>query len=233
MTHDDRLHEVLHNARVVFFDFDGPVCDVFAGLPAPQVAEQLVAILAAKDEAAGARAVETDDPIEVLRIAHEAGPEVGRDVEDALTAAEVEAVAVAGPPTSGAVDALRAVNASGRAVAVVSNNSAECVQSFLKAHELEKYVARVIGRPTGQPHLMKPNPFPLITAAEKMHVDVTSCTLIGDSVTDIQAAHAAGASVIGYANKPHKLGWFTDEHADAITEDMQAIADRLITGTGT
>ncbi|MFH8716467.1 HAD hydrolase-like protein [Streptomyces zaomyceticus] len=53
---------------------------------------------------------------------------------------------------------------------------------------------------------MKPNPFPLITAAEQLHIDVTSRTLIGDFLTDIQAAHAAGATVIGYARKPYTAG---------------------------
>ncbi|MFJ9798385.1 HAD family hydrolase [Streptomyces sp. NPDC101145] len=229
MTHDDRLPEILANAGVVFFDFDGPVCDVFAGLPASEVAKQLASLLASKDAAAGAKAAETDDPIEVLRIAHEADAGMGQEVEAALTAAEVEAVAVAGPPTPGAAEALRAVNSSGRAVAVVSNNSAECVQRFLEAHGLEEYVARIIGRPTGQPHLMKPNPFPLITAAEQMHMDVTNCTLIGDSLTDIQAAHATGTTAIGYANKPHKADLFAEAQADAITDDMHAIADALTT----
>ncbi|MFB6895203.1 HAD family hydrolase [Streptomyces hydrogenans] len=227
--HDDRLSEVLGNARVVFFDFDGPVCDVFGGLPASQVAEQLTVILKAKDVAAGAKAAETDDPIEVLRIAHEADAELGGEIERRLTEAEVEAVAVAGSPTPGSVEALQAVNASGRAVAVVSNNSAECVESFLKVHGLGGYVAKVVGRPTGQPHLMKPNPFPLITAAERMHIDVTNCALIGDSLTDIQAAHAAGATVIAYANKPHKADLFAEAQADTITDDMHAIADALTT----
>ncbi|MGW7709823.1 HAD family hydrolase [Streptomyces sp. NPDC054771] len=227
MTYDDRLPEILANARVIFFDFDGPVCDVFAGLSAPEVAKQLTALLAAKD--ATAKAAETDDPIEVLRIAHEAEAKLGREVERALTAAEVEAVAVAGPPTPGAVEALQAAHSSGRTMAVVSNNSAECVEYFLKAHGLEKYVVRVVGRPTGQPHLMKPNPFLLITAAERMHMDVSNCTLIGDSLTDIQAAHAAGATVIGYANKPHKAELFSEAQADAITDDMHAIADALST----
>ncbi|MFJ8566503.1 HAD family hydrolase [Streptomyces sp. NPDC093514] len=227
MTHDDRLRGVLAHARVVFFDFDGPICDVFAGLPAPEVATQLTALLAAQDETAGAKAAETDDPIEVMRIAHEVDAELGQKVEQALTAAEVEAVALAGPPTSGAVEALESVRSSGRAVAVVSNNSAECVQSFLEAHGLDGYVARVIGRPVGQPHLMKPNPFPLIGAAEQMHMDITLCTLIGDSLTDVQAAHAAGATVIAYANKPHKADLFAEAQADTITDDMRAIADAL------
>ena len=227
MTHDDRLLDTLAPARVIFFDFDGPVCDVFAGLPAPEVAKQLTALISAKDAAAGAKAAETDDPIEVLRMAHEASSELGQEVEEALTAAEVEAVAVAGTPTPGAVEALRAANASGRAVAVVSNNSAESVQRFLELHELQGYVTRIVGRPTGQPQLMKPNPFPLITAAERMHMDVTNCTLIGDSLTDIQAAHTAGATVIGYANKPHKADLFAEAGANAITDDMHAIADAL------
>ncbi|MFE5481791.1 HAD family hydrolase [Streptomyces sp. NPDC056527] len=229
MTHDDQLPAVLANARVIFFDFDGPVCDVFAGLPAHEVAKQLTALLSSRDAAAGAKAAETDDPIEVLRIAHEANADLGQEVERALTAAEVEAVAVAGLPTPGAVEALRAAHASGRAVAVVSNNSAECVQRFVELHGLGDYVAKIVGRPTGQPHLMKPNPFPLITAAERMRMDVTNCTLIGDSLTDIQAAHAAGTTVIGYANKPHKADLFAEAQADTITDDMQAIADALTT----
>ncbi|MFD6937771.1 HAD family hydrolase [Streptomyces goshikiensis] len=228
MTHDDRLSGVLEHARVVFFDFDCLVCDVFAGLPASEVAKQLTTLLSIQDEAAGAEAAETDDPIEVLRIAHETDAAIGQAVEQALTAAGVEAVAVAGPPTPGAVESLQAARSSGRAVVVVSNNSADCVQRFMELHGLGgEYVARTIGRPSGEPHLMKPNPYPLISAAEQVHVDVTLCTLIGDSLTDIQAAHAAGATVIGYANKPHKAALFAEAGAYAITDAMQEITDAL------
>ncbi|MFF3762014.1 HAD family hydrolase [Streptomyces sp. NPDC002185] len=150
-------------------------------------------------------------------------------IEQALTAAEVRAVALAGQPTPGAAAALQAARSAGRGVAVVSNNSTECVRVSLELHGLEEDVTKIVGRPSEQPHLMKPNPFPLITTAEQMHIDVTSCTLIGDSLTDIQAAHAAGATVIGYANKPHKADQFTEAQADVITEDMQAIADALTT----
>ncbi|WP_030768966.1 MULTISPECIES: HAD family hydrolase [unclassified Streptomyces] len=229
MTHDDRLSGVLANARVIFFDFDGPMCDVFAGLPAPKVAEQLTALLSSQDQAAGAKAAETDDPIEVLRIALEADAAIGQEVERALTEAEVEAIGVAGPPTPGAVEALQAARSSGRVVVVVSNNSADCVGRFVEAHGLGEYVAGIVGRPSGQPHLMKPNPYPLITAAEQAHTDVTHCTLIGDSLTDIQAAHAAGTTVVGYANKPHKEALFAEAGADAVTDDMAAIAEALIT----
>ncbi|MFJ4872598.1 HAD family hydrolase [Streptomyces sp. NPDC088757] len=148
-------------------------------------------------------------------------------MERALTVAEVRAVALAGQPTPGAAEALRAARAAGRGVAVVSDNSTECVQAFLELHGLREHVTHIVGRPSEQPHLMKPNPFPLITAAEQTHIDVTSCTLIGDSLTDVRAAHAAGATAIGYANKPHKTQAFTEARADVVTQDMWSIADAL------
>ncbi|MCD2464404.1 hypothetical protein MBT42_12645 [Streptomyces sp. MBT42] len=49
-----------------------------------------------------------------------------------------------------------------------------------------------------------------------MHIYVTSCTLIGDSLTDIRTAHASGATAIGYANKPHEVDEFTEAQADVI-----------------
>ncbi|PJN02331.1 haloacid dehalogenase [Streptomyces sp. CB01201] len=224
----DALAETLAEARAVLLDFDGPVCDVFAGLPASKVARELAQLVGTRDEGLGAKAAATDDPIEVLRIVHEADSALGQEVERALTAAEVRAVALAGKPTSGSVDMLAATREVGKPVAVVSNNSAECVREFLALHELSDYVMDIVGRPTEQPHLMKPNPHPLIQAAELLHVDVTACTLIGDSVTDIQAAHAAGATVIGYANKLHKAEAFAELRANAITDDMRSISDALL-----
>ncbi|MBB1256560.1 HAD family hydrolase [Streptomyces alkaliterrae] len=216
------------SADTLLFDFDGPICNVFAGVPAPGVARELTRLVTSKDEAAGRKAAETDDPIEVLRIADAADVMLGQEVERALTAAEIRAVAVAGPPTPGSVDALRAAAETGRNVAVVSNNSGECVAAFLDRHGLRKYVVEIVGRPADQLHQMKPEPYPLLQAASLLDVDISTCVLVGDSVTDIQAAHAAGADVIGYANKPHKHEAFAASGASAITDHMQAVADALI-----
>lgn len=62
----------------------------------------------------------------------------------------------------------------------------------------------VIGRAAYRPDLMKPDPHSLLIAAERLDVPPKRCTLIGDSVTDIEAARTAGAMSIGFANKPHK-----------------------------
>ncbi|WP_327349562.1 HAD hydrolase-like protein [Streptomyces sp. NBC_01321] len=223
----DDLSTVLADTTAVMFDFDGPICDVFGGRPAAQVAKELAELAVRSSPALSRKLWSTDDPLEVLRLTHEADTGIGLQVEHALTAAEIEAVGVAGAPTPGAVASLEAVRATGRKIAVVSNNSAECVRVFLDQHGLAGHVLEVVGRPEKQPELMKPNPHSLVTAAERLGVDITLCALIGDSLTDIQAAHAVGSAAIGYANKSRKRQVFAESGAEAIIESMQAIADAI------
>ncbi|MEU1627366.1 HAD hydrolase-like protein [Streptomyces sp. NPDC020096] len=214
-------------AGAVLFDFDGPICDVFAGLPAHGVARDLSEIVDSYDPDLGGKARGTDDPMEILRLAPHGGESVLRDVEDALTAAEVSAVKVAGAPVTGAVAALSAAYASGRKVAVVSNNSADCVRGFLAQHDLTHLVHEVVGRAAYRPDLMKPAPYSLLLAAERLSMAPRNCTLIGDSVTDVEAARAAGAMSIGFANKPHKGLALAEAGADAVVTNMTAVADAL------
>ncbi|MFH9226538.1 HAD family hydrolase [Streptomyces lydicus] len=224
---NNRLAAVLAQSTAVLFDFDGPLCDVFAGLPAPGVALDLAQIAAGHDSALSDKLADTRDPLEVLRLCHAADAALSEPIETALTAAELKAVDVAGDPTDGAVEALRAAHDGGRRIAVVSNNSAECVRAFLVRHALAPYVHEVIGRPAGQPELMKPAPHSVILAASLLGVAPSACTLIGDSTTDVTAAHAAGSTAIGFANKPAKKGAFAEIGADAITDRMHSIAEAL------
>ncbi|MER8195858.1 HAD-IA family hydrolase [Streptomyces microflavus] len=213
----------------VLFDFDGPVCDVFAGHPAPDVARELAAILAKISTTTGERVLETDDPMEVLRLAPRAGEDAVRRIDEALTAAEVSAVKAAGIPVPGAMESLRAAQRSGRRVAIVSNNSAACVREFLDLHELDQFVNQVIGRYPNRPDLMKPSPFPLGRAAKKLGLRASTCTLIGDSTTDIEAAARAGSMAIGFANKPGKEVSLTKAGARVIVTTMVTVAKALLT----
>ncbi|WP_345982561.1 HAD-IA family hydrolase [Streptomyces sp. DSS69] len=212
----------------VLFDFDGPVCDVFAGLPAPDVARELAAVLAQIDTTTGERALETDDPMEVLRLAPRAGENAVHRIEEALTAAEISAVKAAGIPVTGAVESLRAAHRSGRKVAIVSNNSAACVRKFLEIHDLDRFIHQVVGRFPNRPDLMKPSPFSLEKAAKELGVRASTCTLIGDSVTDIEAATRAGSMAIGFANKPGKEKILVAAGARTIVTSMNAVADAIL-----
>ncbi|KIZ13550.1 HAD family hydrolase [Streptomyces natalensis] len=223
----NKLSEVAGATSGVLFDFDGPICDVFAGRPAPGVAQKLSEVVTQHDATLGAKAASVDDPMEILRLAMQGGEPVIRAIEESLTKAEVSAVKVAGPPVPGSVAALEAAHSSGRKVAVVSNNSTACVRAFLMLHGLRHLVHEVIGRAAYRPDLMKPDPHSLLLAAARLHVHPHHCTLIGDSVTDVEAARAAGARSIGFANKPHKDLALTEAGADAVVADMTTVADAL------
>ncbi|MFE9481885.1 HAD family hydrolase [Streptomyces spororaveus] len=226
-TSSEVLADVVATAEGVLFDFDGPICDVFQGLPAPGVAVELAEIVASRAPALADRARATDDPMEIHRLSQEGGAALLAVVEAALTAAEVAAVKAAGLPVAGAVQALTAAKESNRRVAVVSNNSAECVLEYLAIHGLGATVDVVVGRPVLRPDLMKPDPHPLLAAGEALDVEPAAMVLIGDSTTDVEAARAAGVRSIGFANKPRKRSTLADAGANVVVLGMDAVADAL------
>ena len=77
---------------------------------------------------------------------------------------------------------------------------------------------------------MKPSPYLVERAAQAIGVPPTRCLLIGDQPTDIQAAHAVGAASIGYANKPGKYVDLAAAGADAITIQMDELAEAARAG---
>ncbi|WP_435970370.1 HAD family hydrolase [Streptomyces sp. Qhu_M48] len=222
--HSDALTNTLADYDAILFDFDGPICHVFQGLPAPGVAKDLSAVLATLAPHLADAAHSTDDPMVVHQLAREGGRDVLAAVEAALTDAEVRAVGVAGAPTGGAVEAMAAARSSGRRVAIVSNNSADCVHAYLSAQGLSGAVEAVVGRPILRPDLMKPSPHPLLEAAATLGVSPQRSALVGDSVTDIEAARAAGTGSIGFANRPGKEEALASAGAGAVVTAMQCIA---------
>lgn len=223
----DPLAALVAASDAILFDFDGPICDVFAGMPAPGVAKAMAEIVARHSPELTQEAEATDDPMEVHRLSQLGGASLLSAVESALTAAEVAAVAVAGPPVTGADLALRAAHSTGRRVAVVSNNSAECVEAFLTLHSLEGFVHEVVGRPKLNPTLMKPSPHPLLLATAALHVAPERSVLVGDSVTDVEAADAARMEVIGFANKAPKRTSLPAAGADVVITSMEVLANAL------
>ncbi|MFS4106374.1 HAD family hydrolase [Streptomyces sp. PD-S100-1] len=220
-----QLLDVVRVTRAVFFDFDGPVCDVFAGRPAAQVAGHLAETLVRHDAALGAKACGVVDPMEILRLAPQGGESALREIEEELTKAEVTAVKLAGPPIPGAVAALEAAQLSGRKVAIVSNNSTACVRAFLMLHDLRHLVDTIVGRAPYWPDAMKPDPHSLLKAAAQLTVHPHDCTLIGDSVTDVEASKATGSHSIGFANKPGKDRSLGDAGADVVVSTMTVVAE--------
>ncbi|MFJ5922554.1 HAD family hydrolase [Kitasatospora sp. NPDC092948] len=226
MTAALQLADVLRPVKHVLLDFDGPVCSVFAGLPAPEVARRLRERLLADGEQTPAGAEHENDPLALLRLVSVARPDLTGSTDAALTALETEAARV-GLANTGGESVLRACASSGRLVSIVSNNATVAIETYLTDHGLSGLVTGVFGRIPGDPSSMKPSPRLLLDAMTAAGTGPEQCVFIGDAVRDVEAGDASGVATIGYANKPGKDAKLAAAGAVVIVGSMQLIADAL------
>ncbi|TDP65444.1 HAD family hydrolase [Actinokineospora alba] len=199
------LGSYLKDVQALLLDFDGPICNVFAGLSAGVVAGQLRGVLADGGwHDLPEHVCESQDPFTVLMYAAQISARDAAYVESAFAAHEVEAVQFANP-TRGAHDFVKLWAESGRTLAVVSNNSQQAVSAYLHMHKIDKYVTHVSARTGPDMAKLKPNPFLLEQALNLLGCRSEDAGIIGDSTTDMQAGRSAGILCVGYANKPEKL----------------------------
>jgi phosphoglycolate phosphatase len=222
------LRHILTHTTALLLDFDGPVCSVFAGLPAHTVVTQLCLVLA--DGGYGDPPIEiekSDDPFQVLTYAANLGDAEARYVNAAFTAYEVEAITTA-QPTPGAHDLIRAWSATGRPLAIVSNNSTIAIHTYLDLPDLRPHATHVSARTSPNPALLKPHLHLLTTALTALNVPPAAATFLGDSVTDIHAARAAHTMSIGYANKPRKTTELMTAGADTVIPTPATLSKQIM-----
>lgn len=201
------LRELVTRARFVLFDFDGPICRLFAGHTAEEVAKDLVAWL----ERQGLRELLTEeershpDPMAVLYAVNRRHPhsDLVAELEERLTQQELKAITSA-MPTEYADPLIRTWSAVGSRLAVATNNSPRTVSDYLSGRGLsECFAPHVYGR-TNDLDLLKPNPHCLNRALNAMGAAPDAALMIGDSPTDLRAAKEAGVPFLGYARNAHK-----------------------------
>ncbi len=225
-----QLAALFHSASCVLLDFDGPVCDLFAGQPAREVANGLRSALIAAGVALPAAGLTSDDPMVVLHEAALVSPVGARTAQDELARAELAAVQSA-RETVGARAFLEACRAAALPVVIVSNNSRPAVRAYLDAHDLATLVQHVVGRSSDDVRLMKPNPHLLFEALGLLGTDVADAVMVGDSVSDVEASRTAVIRAIAYANKPHKVEALA--FADALVTNMCDLARAVVEGAVT
>lgn len=216
------LAHLLARCRHVLLDFDGPVCSVFGGTSDRAVADQLRADFPELP----ADVANSSDPFDVLRHAATLGPAVLARIAVEFERLEVQAAATA-TPTPGAAETIAALRRTGHTITIVSNNSAAAVAAYLDHQGLAELVDGISARTDPAPDLLKPSPHLLLQAMRTLGADAAHCVLIGDSATDIKAAHAVEIAVIGYANKTGKRDLFRTLNPDAVIDSMSTIADAV------
>lgn len=201
----EHLRELVARTRYVLFDFDGPICRLFAGHPADAIARDQVAWL--DDRGLGGMLTQQErfgtDPHGTLSSLHARYPDsdVISGLEKNLTRHELRAAQVA-MPTPYADPLIRTWVAVGARLAVVTNNSAGTVTSYLRGRGLSScFGPHVYGR-TRELDLLKPHPEMLNRALTAMGAAPETSLMIGDALSDRAAARAAGVRFLGYARNP-------------------------------
>ncbi|WP_419664870.1 SAV_2336 N-terminal domain-related protein [Streptomyces sp. 2-1] len=198
----DELRALVTGARAVLFDFDGPICRLFAGYQAERVANALVEWL----EEQGLRGLLTEvdrahpDPQMVLRAVNRRHPhsDLMVELEERLTQEELRASATA-MPTAHAEPVIRTWAAVGARLAVVTNNSPRVVKTYLADRHLTDCFAPYIFGRTFDLSQLKPAPGLVTRALTAMDTPPSKALMIGDSPSDFIASQEADVAFLGYA----------------------------------
>lgn len=199
------LRRLITPVRYVLWDLDGPICRLFAGHPAHEVARNLVRLMDGRGLGGLLTAEErkTTDFQEVLIGLGSRVPtsDLIADLEKWLTQQELMAAAKAFP-TAYADPLIRTW--SGRArFAITTNNSALAAGRYLQTRGLTDCFPYIYGR-TQNLDRMKPDPYILRQALNAMGADPKLSLMIGDAPTDFEAARKAGVPFLGYARNERK-----------------------------
>ncbi|CAM5541312.1 HAD family hydrolase OS=Streptomyces tendae OX=1932 GN=GUR47_25885 PE=4 SV=1 [Streptomyces tendae] len=229
------LRDLVVGARVVLWDFDGPVCRLFAGYTADRVAGELVDWL----ERLGLKELLTQeeqvhpDPHVLLAAVNRRHrqSDLVAEFEERLTREELRAVPTAWP-TPYADALIRTWSALGVGLAVTTNNSPRAVSEYLATRDLLGCFAPHIYGRTRDPQLLKPDPYCLNRALSAMGVAPARALMVGDSASDVTAAREAGVPFLGYGHNERKTKILKQAGADTVVDSLEPVL-RLLWEEGT
>lgn len=212
---------LVHAAKVILLDFDGPVT---ALMPPPinaQAADVARAALNGVD--IPAEVATTTDHLTVLRWTAANAPDRLGAVEDACVTAELAAARLC-EPTAGALDFLRWCQQESKSVVVVSNNAALAITTYLNRFDATGLVRGIVGREPRRPNLLKPHPSLVLAALELAQAEPRDAVLIGDSVTDVEVAQTTHVPAIGFAKTAERGQALWHGGAIAVVDRMSLLA---------
>ena len=107
-------------------------------------------------------------------------------------------VAELSSPYAGVIDTLDSLRGSGKKLAVVTNKPTRFTMPLLSALSLNGYFQSVVcGDTAAQP---KPAPDPILFCLKQLGAAASCSLMVGDSITDVDAAKAAKLDVACYRN---------------------------------
>lgn len=118
---------------------------------------------------------------------------------------------------------LHTLRAAGRTLCCVTNKERKFAQPLLELAGISGYFASVLC--PERPEDRKPSPSLLYAACRQAEVEPMDMLLVGDSRTDIQAAHAAGCRVVAVDYGYHRDQPLEELRPDAIVSNVKEIME--------
>lgn len=146
--------------------------------------------------------------------------EVQREASRVIAAFEMEVIPHVAllPP---AVEFIRRAPELALRLGIVTSNALQVVLALLEREGLVPAFEAVVAREhTLQ---LKPSPEGLLLCCARMGVVPAQCIYVGDSATDIEAAHAAGMTGFGVQAGNSSDGELTDAGAVAVFDDLSGL----------
>jgi len=218
------LDAVLSRARYLIFEFDGPVCDLSAAMPADTVSH-LRHILDNADGAVPSVTGSTGDPVAILAAAA-ASPDLAARIDDQITGVEAAAAKDA-MPAGYLYEALAACRDSGRAAAVIASTSTTTVTGYLARHGLDDQVQHITALGGYPPGHLQAAAHLLADSMRALDARPSECALITATESGVQSARNAGLATIGYAATPNASHRLAAAGADSLLPSLADLALRL------
>jgi beta-phosphoglucomutase-like phosphatase (HAD superfamily) len=221
------MDEVRVTEKSVLLDFDGTICHLFARHDMSSTRASLLSLV----NAAGLEAPKDLDPFDYWSWigAQVHGAQAARLFEEVgriVVHAELEAVESA-DLIPGVEDFIDGLVEGGTPFAVVTNNSSLVVQRFAQMRMPKLRDVPVVGRDALRPDLMKPSPHSITKALALLGRGPDEAYLIGDSISDLEAATAAGCEFVAMGSTPDKYRRLASRWpSEGIVRDFDELTNR-------
>ncbi|MFJ2263946.1 HAD family hydrolase [Streptomyces sp. NPDC087844] len=236
----EALRQLLVRSRAVLLDFDGPVTALFGNTPTAPVAHEI------KDAVRGAWGTldpdveNCEDSHHVLRRVRDMFERPALFPRDRAALEQAEAIVTryehvavrSATPTPDLGELLDVLLDLGMRLMIVSNNSDGPIWEYLKRLGLQSKFDAVLGRDPHELRHMKPDPDSVNRAVNHLKLPASACLLVGDQLSDLKAAQAAGTRFIGYTRsvertaemRKHGADWVVPSHEPLIGAARQLSA---------
>ena len=222
----------LKRPRLILFDLDGTLVDTapdlaFAidstlqNLKLPVCGESKVrGWIGSGIEGVMKRALSRDESTEVDKELYERALHIFKDIY-------FDKVCIHSKTYAGTHELLQHLSDEGFQIGCVTNKAARYTEKLLHALNLHHFFGIIVSGDTLS--VKKPEPEPILHAADYFSVSITETWMVGDSLTDIRAARAAKCPIVcvpyGY-NRGHDIAEF---EPDAIVENLFSIISLIDT----